>query len=668
MGKVYPGWQSRDPRTSSTQSLVPSLNPDEQRRTLLIVYIHGFMGNDSSFRSFPAHVHSYLKETLQETHVVHSKIYPRYKTYKAIDVARDNFSKWLEPHESPRTDVVLIGHSMGGLLAADIVLKPGTNGNQFKHRILGSISLDSPFLGLHPGIIVSGIASLFRPADKPPQDNSTTEYLPLSPQASSSMSPDPSLYSELAPPSGTASPSLPTSPSSTTTTTFAGPPDPYFNPPFFNDVQFKDRGWFKNVAHFAKKHMDENLVSAASSHIMSHLEFGGCLADYPGLMSRYNKLRALEDVDPFKGDVPPGAPRPAKVRFVNYFTISTGRIDKPKPKSRSPSPHLRPEDAVTKTTSHGSARNSLEVNLNLAATNTSHGSQRNSFEASTSKPSTPRISIEDHSDGGRPEILQLIEPVPEEEFDEQSFHSAEETANPTSPHPPSTTSTSNPPLPPTLNLPPIPDLPPAPEPPNLLTTTDLAARKLLEKEYKSARKSYDQAVKARDKAIAERAKLVKKHFAKIAKEEEKQKKADAKREKEEQKRLAKEEAALLKEVEQQQREREKVAREAEVGGQGQGQATGNSEKGVAGEDKKKKERKFCMLPRKVAGQRDSAWVQVYMEGVDEVGAHCGLFFPGPHYERLVGDVGGRIVAWVQEDMSRRAILELEDGLEGLDLD
>lgn len=120
--KVYPGWQSRDPRSSSTHSLVPSRNENEHRRTLLIVYIHGFMGNDSSFRSFPAHVHSYLKETLQETHVVHSKIYPRYKTYKAIDVARDNFSKWLEPHESPTTDIVLIGHSMGGLLAADIVL------------------------------------------------------------------------------------------------------------------------------------------------------------------------------------------------------------------------------------------------------------------------------------------------------------------------------------------------------------------------------------------------------------------------------------------------------------------------------------------------------------------------------------------------------------------
>lgn len=93
-----------------------------RRRKLLVIYIHGFMGNDSSFRSFPAHVHAFLKEALAETHVIHTKIYPRYKTYKSIEVACENFSKWLMPHESPTTDVVLVGHSMGGLLAADIVL------------------------------------------------------------------------------------------------------------------------------------------------------------------------------------------------------------------------------------------------------------------------------------------------------------------------------------------------------------------------------------------------------------------------------------------------------------------------------------------------------------------------------------------------------------------
>ena len=48
-----------------------------------------------------------------------------------------------------------------------------------------------------------------------------------------------------------------------------------------------------------------------------------------------------------------------------------------------------------------------------------------------------------------------------------------------------------------------------------------------------------------------------------------------------------------------------------------------------------------------------------MDGVDEVGAHCGLFFPGPHYESLVGDVGARIEEWVKEDATRRVILEGE---------
>lgn len=59
---------------------------------------------------------------LVESHVIHSKIYPRYKTYRSVDVARDNFSAWLRPHESTTTDVVLVGHSMGGILAADVVL------------------------------------------------------------------------------------------------------------------------------------------------------------------------------------------------------------------------------------------------------------------------------------------------------------------------------------------------------------------------------------------------------------------------------------------------------------------------------------------------------------------------------------------------------------------
>ncbi len=120
----YSGGFPDDPRSSSTQSLVPSQSEYHAngKRRLLVVYIHGYKGTDTSFQSFPAHVHHFLKHALSETHVVHSKIYPRYKTYKAMDMARDNFSKWLEPHESPSTDVILVGHSMGGLLNAEVVL------------------------------------------------------------------------------------------------------------------------------------------------------------------------------------------------------------------------------------------------------------------------------------------------------------------------------------------------------------------------------------------------------------------------------------------------------------------------------------------------------------------------------------------------------------------
>lgn len=118
---------STDPRSSSTHSLAPSHVPhSDPRRKLLLVYIHGFYGDSQSFKSFPAHVHALLRALLRallaDSHVIHSKIYPRYKTYRAVEVARDNFSAWLEPHESPATDVILVGHSMGGLLAAEVAL------------------------------------------------------------------------------------------------------------------------------------------------------------------------------------------------------------------------------------------------------------------------------------------------------------------------------------------------------------------------------------------------------------------------------------------------------------------------------------------------------------------------------------------------------------------
>ena len=516
-------------------------------------------------------------------------------------------------------------------------------GHPYKHRILGTVSLDSPFLGLHPGIIVSGIASLFRKDEEQTQQPGYPNAMALEPNTSGSLSPDPSLYNELNSLSGMTSPSTLTTVSTATSPPPRDPtqPDPFFNPPFFNDVQFRDRGWWKNIAHFTKKHRSEGIFSSAANHIVSHLEFGGCLADYPALNNRYSRLRRLEDIDDFNA-ANSAARGDAQVRFVNYFTISTGRLKKPAPPPPLPSsPFLRPEDAEP----------------------------RRSVDGASSPGSTPRISVEDHSDDGRPVSMQFIapEPLPDEGEDEKEYTDAKEHSTPEGDRGATSINTTN-----TAEsidagitrentLPAIPDAPEPPQPPNLEQYTDKEERKQAEKEAKRVQKAYEQAVKNRDKALKERQKLVEKRRKQALKEAQK-------REKEEQKRVQRQEkeehAALQKEISE--LNLAAVAsgsKEAAAISSAPGPSTPGapSQQGQQDEKtKKKKERKFCMLPMKGQnGTRDPTWVRIDMEGVDEVGAHCGLFFPGPHYEKLVGDVGSRIVSWVQEDASKRAILALD---------
>lgn len=566
---------------------------------------------------------------------------------------------------------------------------------------MGTISLDAPLLGLHPGIIKSGLASLFRKAPDPPGKQQELAESQSSHHASSSLSLDdrPSVSSDGALSSGLTSPA----PLTATSSDASGPewPDPNFNPAFFNDVQFIDRGWWRNVAHFAKKHYSEGIFSSAYQHLLSHLEFGGCLADYSGLNNRYNRLRRLEDVDELNGGGASGRREP-RVRFVNYYTVSTGIPKTPPPQApKRADTHLKP------------------------IASPSHQSS-----AGHSGASTPRISIYDYSDTESVQPLQVLDPVPEPDSDPEPDTNPQESASEvkakdsgnhdthkaeTDPEGKDEATSSTEPRTngDDLNdfetdLPAIPSLPEPPEVPDFERYTDKDARKQAEKEFKRVQKTYDQAVKNRDKAIKERQKLVEKRRKKATKEAEK-------RQKEEEKRIAKEQ-------QQQQKQQEKAKKEvaaaaaatappverslndttttvatttnttdssslasssrAQVLTAAQTQAleeqltdlalqettstssppdeSANNKGGKqkAPKTENKKLRKFCMMPQKNNGVRDSAWVQVYMEGVDEVGAHCGLFFAGPHYEKLVGDVGARVVGWVQEDLTKRAILAM----------
>ena len=70
------------------------VEPQSGMRRLLLVYIHGFMGSEASFHDLPVHVHDSLTDLLKESHVVYTRIYPRYKSHGEIQGAVDQFSDW----------------------------------------------------------------------------------------------------------------------------------------------------------------------------------------------------------------------------------------------------------------------------------------------------------------------------------------------------------------------------------------------------------------------------------------------------------------------------------------------------------------------------------------------------------------------------------------------
>lgn len=203
-------------------------------------------------------------------------------------------------------------------MTTEAVLIPATAGSPspLKHRILGTISFDTPFLGMHPGIIKAGLGSWSRCDPSPPGT----------------------------PGAGTEGANAPSQLM-----------DPNYNPAFFNDTRLPMRSAWRGVAHFVNKHSG-HLKSATKQLVTSHIDFGRCMGDYDGLKVRYCRIRMLEEEDSKKREtVIPGYAAPPRVRFVNYYTVSNGRPRRPKSPvgngTRTPVPdgvaELRGDDSVT---------------------------------------------------------------------------------------------------------------------------------------------------------------------------------------------------------------------------------------------------------------------------------------------------------------------------------
>ncbi|OJA09290.1 hypothetical protein AZE42_03134 [Rhizopogon vesiculosus] len=154
--------QSRD-KSMDHLAVVKQLPPD----LLLIVFVHGFKGTNTTFGNFPSRLEHVLKETI-ESLKVECILFPAYETKGQLNAAVEYFADWLttltiqrevadgQGGGAGKARIVLCGHSMGGLLAADALLafvnsRPDKKAPLWPN-IIACIAFDTPYLGLHPAV------------------------------------------------------------------------------------------------------------------------------------------------------------------------------------------------------------------------------------------------------------------------------------------------------------------------------------------------------------------------------------------------------------------------------------------------------------------------------------------------------------------------------------
>ncbi|KAI4767293.1 hypothetical protein E4T44_03868, partial [Aureobasidium sp. EXF-8845] len=107
-------------------------------KSLLLVFIHGFKGGDHTFDDtvgFPDHFRTLVQNALPKINIL-SIVYPKFETQGDLSECVTKFHGWLldkcidlevangtpSPTIDPSVRVVLVGHSMGGIVAAETLL------------------------------------------------------------------------------------------------------------------------------------------------------------------------------------------------------------------------------------------------------------------------------------------------------------------------------------------------------------------------------------------------------------------------------------------------------------------------------------------------------------------------------------------------------------------
>lgn len=536
---------------------------------------------------------------------------------------------------------------MGGLLAAEVALLPLNNlsATPLRHRIMGTINLDVPFLGVHPGIVASGISSLFRKAPDQPSEEKVSAQEPLMTPSTSSdlLSPSPSSVSQIG---DTSTINTVATSSNVALSTGSLSLDSRDNPSGVPEATDSKQSKLSRAFYFINKHSD-GLTKATKSYLTSHIEFGGCLADYKGLMNRYSAIKALEQ-----------NPR-SRVRFINFYTASTGRAKRPKlPDSveDGEQPTISEEgkpaaDQNTRDSDLSGCDTELHLLSPQASTIRDDGAAADSYVVS-SENSSDSEPLE-RSEENTIEVLNqcfinLTDPPTRESPRIPSFStSATELEN----------NSSN--LPSADFLPSLPDHPSKPPPFDSSMYPNKDALKIASRDHDRALKTYNRLLKDRDNAIKDRRKILDKR----AKAAEKERRDEARNASKRKARLDEKATAPMVGNDDSGHGMENATTATSEAQPIQAASTPSPPPPAISkptsttsttpakapkppkQPKPRKYRPFCLLPH----QRDPTWIRVVMRDTDEIEAHCGLFArDGEHYAGFVTAVVECIGTWIQE--------------------
>ncbi|OTA52730.1 hypothetical protein K449DRAFT_316782, partial [Hypoxylon sp. EC38] len=152
-------------------------------RTLLLCFIHGFKGDEDTFRTFPDDLQERVASKLSN-HNVESIVYPKYDTKGELGQCCTSFLSWLKekvmdvrkahsekpwpPHDRD-VGVILVAHSMGGFVASDTLflilnerIAHGQEGTPIFPLIQGILTFDTPYNGLARSMFVYGAFSNYQ--------------------------------------------------------------------------------------------------------------------------------------------------------------------------------------------------------------------------------------------------------------------------------------------------------------------------------------------------------------------------------------------------------------------------------------------------------------------------------------------------------------------------